>query len=303
MNYSLKFFSRTVHFSQNEELFFAEYKNRPVLNKSDKKDSYNQFEALGLLTYLQMVLFSDSETGFYYDVSGDRFPLLANKLGISPKQLSQLLKRCFKYSILDLAMYQKYQILTSYKMQDDYSKVLDKPQDRVRAQNINMDYVYPGCDFTQKYENALQKFKKALQKREKALQNSGDETKQDNITKDILRESNNLDVQSFNLSLQKFKDAFPSKACDDEIPYASGIDFDLLTKCINESPQFLKKFNQPMNWKWCIDHYENIIAGKYREFPKPTTDQPKHAVQNFKGRDYTQADLNSLFDDLSKVEL
>ena len=145
-DFSLKFFSRTVQFSQGEELFFADYKNRPL------KDRDYKLEALGLLTYLQMLLFSDAETGFYYDVSGNRFQLLANKLGVSPKQLNQLLNSCFKYSILDKAMYQKYQILTSYKMQDDYSRVLDKPQDRVRAQNINMDYVYQDCDFTQKYK-------------------------------------------------------------------------------------------------------------------------------------------------------
>ena len=299
---SLKFFSRNVQFSQSEELFLAEYKNRPF---KDNFDGRYRFEAIGLLTCLQMLLFSDQSTGFYYDVSGDRFHLLANKLGVSPKQLSRLLNCCFKYSILDKEFYQKYQILTSYKMQDDYSKVLDKPQDRVRAQNINLDYVYQDCDFTQKYKNALQKYKNAVQKRENAVQKMGDKTIQDkNINNDNLRKETNLDIQNFNSSLQKFKNNFPNKKCDDDIAYTPGIDFELLTKCINESPQFLLKFNNPFNWKWCIDHYKAIIEGKYRKFPEVKQEnQPKHAVQNFKGRDYTGKDLNDLFDDIESIEL
>lgn len=293
MNYSLKFFSRTTKLHQSEKLFISKYENRPLANRNYK------LEALGILTYLQMLLLSDPDTGFYYDVSGNRFQLLASEIGISNKTLKQYLDWCFEYNLLDEEMFKKYNILTSIKMQEDYANAgLER-----RCQNINLDYVYPACSFTYKYEIALQKYKNALQKQKNVTQNSGDKTKQDTSNKDV-RENTNLDSQAFNLSLQKFKDDFPNKKCDDDIPYTPGIDFELLTKCINESPQFLQKFNSPMNWKWCIDHYSNIIAGKYRQFPKTSTvDQPKHSVQNFTGRDYSQTDLNSLFDDLSKVEI
>lgn len=291
MNYSLKFFSRAVHFSQSEELFINKYQNRA-------SDRNTKLEAIGALTYLQMLLHSDVDTGYYYDVSGNRFQLLASKMGISNKTLKQILDWCFEYNLLDEEKFKKYEILTSVKMQEDYANAgLER-----RCQNINIDYVYPACSFTYKYEIALQKYKNAIQKQKNVTQNSGDKTKQD-VTKEILGENTNLSTQSFKLSLQKFKENFPDKKCDDEIPYTPGIDFDLLAKCINESPQFLQKFHSPMNWKWCIDHYKGIISGKYRQFPKTNTiDQPK-AVQNFTGRDYTQTDLNSLFDDLSKVEL
>ena len=36
----------------------------------------------------------------------------------------------------------------------------------------------------------------------------------------------------------------------------------------------------------------------------PTNSQkPKHAVQNFKGRDYSKSDLNALFDNLEEINL
>lgn len=260
MNYSLKFFSRAVHFSQNEELFINKYQNRT-------SDRNTKLEAIGALTYLQMLLHSDVDSGYYYDVSGNRFQLLASKMGISNKTLKQILDWCFEYNLLDEEKFKKYEILTSVKMQEDYANAgLER-----RCQNINLDYVYPACSFTYKYEIALQKFKNAIQKQKNVTQNSGDKTKQD-VTKDILRENIcSEEIQAFKLSLQKFKENFPNKKCDDEIPYTSGIDFDLLAKCINESPQFLQKFNSPMNWKWCIDHYNGIISGKYKQFPKTNT--------------------------------
>ena len=179
-------------------------------------------------------------------------------------------------------------------MQDDYANAgLER-----RCQNINLDYVYPACSFTYKYEIALQKYKNAIQKKEFVKQNSGDKTKQDDIINDnIVREDNNLDIQNFNSSLQTFKNNFPNKKCDDDITYIPGIDFELLTKCINESPQFLLKFNNPFNWKWCIDHYEGIISGKYRKFPKiKQENQPKHGVQNFPGRKYSPEFFEGLKD-------
>lgn len=282
MNYSLKFFSRTTQLNQSERLFISKYENRPLINRNYK------LEALGVLTYLQMLLFSDPDSGFYYDVSGNRFQLLASEMGIQNKTLKQYLDWCFEYNLLDEEMFKKYSILTSFKMQDDYANAgLER-----RCQNINLDYVYPACSFTYKYEIALQKYKNAIQKKEFAKQNSGDETKQDKILKYDIREDNNLDIKTFNLSLQKFKNDFPNKKCDDDITYTPGIDFELLTKCINESPQFLLKINKPINWKWCIDHYEGIISGKYRQFPE--VNKAKRCAQNFIGRDYSHTDLNDL---------
>lgn len=289
MNYSLKFFSRTTQLNQSERLFISKYQNRPLQNRNYK------LEALGVLTYLQMLLFSDPDTGFYYDLSGNRFQLLASEIGIQNKTLKQYLDWCFEYKLLDEEMFKKYSILTSFKMQEDYANAgLER-----RCQNINLDYVYPASSFTYKYEIALQKYKNAVQNKKNAKQNSGDETTSDDINNNKLGENISLDIQNFNLSLTKFKNDFPNKKCDDDITYTPGIDFEQLTKCINESPQFLLKFNNPFNWKWCIDHYKGIISGKYRKFPEVKQEpQPKHAVQNYTGRTYTP----EFFESLKKID-
>ncbi|MBE7082660.1 MAG: DUF4373 domain-containing protein [Clostridiales bacterium] len=289
MNYSLKYFSRPVHFTQGEELFINRYSNRPFNNRNFK------LEAIGLITYLQMILHSDSDTGFYYDVSGNRFQLLASKMGITNKSLKQTLDWCFEYNLLDGNMFNKYEILTSIKMQDDYANAgLER-----RKQNICMDYVYQGCSFTQKYKIALQKYENAIQNSKNVQQNSGDETRQNEIdNKTIERNITTVEVQEFNSSLSNFKKLFPNKKCDVDIPFRKNTDFNLLIKAIEESPQFLKEFNN-LNWKWCLDHYDEIITGKYKGYVKK--DENK---QNYKYRDYSNVALNKLvFDDLSSIEL
>lgn len=173
-DYSLKFFSREIRLSQKEELFINAYMNEPLGNRNLK------LEALGLLTYLQMQLFTDGETGFYFNVAGARKELLAYKVGITNAELDNILNWCFTYEILDKEMYDKYSILTSRKMQDDYSKVLEK-----RAQNINMEYVYKD-DYAGRYEGALLKYKLSLLKKEMLQHNkeilaTGDTTEVPNL--------------------------------------------------------------------------------------------------------------------------
>lgn len=286
-DFSLDFFSRNVELSNSEKLFINKYKSRPLKNRNCK------FEALGLLTYLQMLLFSDSETGFYYDVSGTRFQLLAEELDITNKELKQILDWAFEYSILDKAKYEKHQILTSYKMQEDYSKVLDRPEDRVRAQNINMNFVYQ-CSFTKYFENALQKYKNALQKRESSQQKTGEETRADEIIQDKnseIKASNNAD------SLQKFKNEFPNKKTTKPITVPMDVDLDLLTTKLKESDFLMSLPN--CDWAWCIKNYQKIISDHYKNY----NSKSEKSTQNYTNRDYSNQDLNGVFDDLSAVEL
>lgn len=287
-DFSLDFFSRNVELSNSEKLFINKYKNRPLKNRNYK------YEALGLLTYLQMLLFSDSETGFYYDVSGNRFQLLAEELDLTNKELKQILDWAFEYSILDKVFYEKYQILTSYKMQEDYSKVLDRPEDRVRAQNINMDFVYQ-CPFTQKYENALQKYKNALQKKKSSQQKTGEETRQEDIKKD-LEEKATPTAAAF--SLEDFKNKYPNKKTNKELKLLPNINLELLSKKMDDQPWLLDKNN--LDWAWCLKHYEDIINNKWA--PGATSTKTKQ-TQNYSNREYSKEQLTELFDDLEKTEL
>ena len=286
-DFSLDFFSRDVHLSQKEELFINQYTNRPFSNRNYK------LEALGLITYLQMILFSDGETGFYYDVSGNRFKLLANKLGISNKQLSQVLDWCFEYDILDEVFYQKYQILTSYKMQYDYSRVLDRPLSQVRAQKIDMRYVYQ-CDFTQKYKNALQKYENALQKRENVQQSDerGDETRVDEIKEDE-------DENASTFSLKNLEELFPDKKTDKSISVPEGVNLELLAKKMKEQTWLLDKKN--LDLAWCIKNYKKIISDRYAQGSSGSSEIKP--AQNYTGRTYSDETLNNLYDDLKNVEL
>lgn len=336
-DYSLKFFSRGVLLSQKEELFINAYTNEPLLNRNFK------LEALGLLTYLQMQLFSDGETGFYYDISGERKKFLAFKLGLLEEQLTKILDWCFIYEILDKELYDKYKILTSYKMQDDYSKIIER-----RSQNINMDYVYQ-ADFTNKYETALQKYKIALQKKENvvqnqkialqneqivtqnskialqneeialqneeiAVQNSTDKIREDknrldNIILDERRKEQNMNEQIYNqnqngvsrISLSQFKSLFPNKKTSKEIIVPLNVNLELLANKINEQPWLLDKNN--LDWAWCINHYEEILNNKYADFKNLNNYQTNDNTNTFGQRKYSTEYLDSLYDDITQIEL
>ncbi|MBQ9786535.1 MAG: DUF4373 domain-containing protein, partial [Clostridia bacterium] len=132
-----------------------------------------------------------------------RKELLAYKLGVSEERLNKILEWCFTYEILDKDLYDKYTILTSRKMQDDYSKVIER-----RAQYINMDYIYQD-DFTNKYEVALQKYKILLQKKGIDIQSKEIAPQlQENVAqnKEIAPQKSEIVVQNEEIAVQNYTD-------------------------------------------------------------------------------------------------
>ena len=58
--------------------------------------------------------------GFWMPTSQDIIEALAHKWRVSSSLISTIIKRCLELGIFDRAMYEKHQILTSYKIQEHY---------------------------------------------------------------------------------------------------------------------------------------------------------------------------------------
>ena len=74
-------------------------------------------------------------------------------------------------------------------------------------------------------------------------------------------------------------------------------DFRKLLDCFKES-EFLRN---TYSWRWVVKHYEDIIAGAYKDFPKREGKKP--VQENMIGHDYTGKDYGAIFEDPGKSEL
>ena len=72
-----------------------------------------------------------------------------------------------------------------------------------------------------------------------------------------------------------------------------GIDIERLKEKLKQST-----FLQTTNMRFVLDHYQDILNGKYDDFSKNTKQE-----QNYSNRHYSSEDLNTLFDNLEKIEL
>lgn len=92
--------------------------------------------------------------------------------------------------------------------------------------------------------------------------------------------------------LNEFVKEFPNKDTDAELSEYNGIDFRELIKQIKKS-NFLTTSNN-LSLKWCLDHSQDIISGKYRDYKTGS---------NFSQREYTRDECNSLFQNIDDVEI
>lgn len=95
--------------------------------------------------------------------------------------------------------------------------------------------------------------------------------------------------------LVKFKKFYPGKKLDCQLACYPGIDYSTLSRALQES-LFLQESSN-LTLKWCLSHAEEIIGGKY----KTTLVSSQNHNKNFTGRNYTAAQLDSLFNNIDDI--
>ena len=103
-----------------------------------------------------------------------------------------------------------------------------------------------------------------------------------------------ITCQNFSLPQQKFQETFPQKALNQAVEVPKNIQVDKLIKAIKES-EFLKSSDN-LKFDWCVEHYEKIIAGNYKDFKKSDST----VIHTTK---YTAEEMNSLFTPIEDIEI
>ena len=290
-NMAVTYFPRQNKLSLSERTFLCDFN---VINKN--KIANQKLEAFAIFTLIKMQIGDCSESGFFLKADEKHLSLLANEVlyGIDEKFLKRVLQSCFNNGLFDKAFYDKFNILTSYDIQSEYffsKKVRERVISKL-PQLKNLIYV----SIWEKLKNSGKNGKVRTTNSESRTKN--EETKLDKTELDIsIIEEKDLGTSTnSDFSLSDLKDKFPDKKCmATTVPM--GIDLKLLSQKISES-NFLKTAKN-LSIDWCIKHYKDIVSDNYINYDQPT----KQNSRNFKQRDYSETDLNSLFDNVEKIEL
>ncbi len=291
-NMNLKYYPRANKLSNSERMFISDFN---VINKN--KIANQRLEAFAVFTLLKMAMGDNPESGFFLKADEKQLRLLAseNLYGIDTKFLDRVLESCFNQCLFDRVLYEKFNILTSPDIQDEYF-FSDTVKRRALEDIENYkDYVYEFIWDKLKIAGGNDKI---ASKKTKNASNFK-ETKQNKTqTKTQTREMQEPELDSFGNSLSEFKSKFPSKMCDAILDIPSNVNLELLAKNILESEFLMKAAN--LNWSWCVKHYSDIVKGNYKNFSKSTSEKKD---KKFIKHDYSDKNLNELFDDLDKIEL
>lgn len=287
---SLKFFPRESKLSSAEELLLSDF------NLTNKEKVANQrLESFAVYIMLLMKMSEDDDAGYFLEFNQDNKNLLASKIGTDNKFLNRVVFRCLERGLFDKAMYQKYNILTSADIQDKYFF----GKQRCTKLRVVKDYLY---DFIyENYENVLKK--SIIVNKNGEIVNKNKQTTQDKTNTNTEDDKQADVINNKLISFKNFSLLFPKKISEDfgvkDIP--DYVNLELLTEKINESPQFLKQYNN-LSLKWCCKekNYNNIINDKYKSIEQNSF---KNKNQNFDMRDYSQEDRNQLYTDLTKIDI
>lgn len=94
--------------------------------------------------------------------------------------------------------------------------------------------------------------------------------------------------------LSKFK-RYQGKKIDCQVASFPNIDYKKLISSIDES-LFLQASDN-LSLKWFLTHSDEVLSGKYKYYAPPV-----EKATNFTSRQYTSNEINSLFNDIDKIE-
>ena len=104
------------------------------------------------------------------------------------------------------------------------------------------------------------------------------------------------DKEQFSLSQNKFLQKFPDKLESAPIPLPSNFDLQKLLDKVSES-DFLTKCTN-LSFGWCIEHYDEILANKYKNFKRQ-----QQADSKINKREYSTEEIDSIFENLDNLDL
>ena len=237
-------------------------------------------------------------SGYYLEWNDEVALLFARKYSLGGSVVSEIIKCAVNRGLFDKRLFDSLGILTSHGIQNWYFDCVG----RRREVEVVKDYLL--VDVTQKLKDVNIKWKN-VSKNGKNVCNSKHSTVQDSTVQYIGTDTararasrpdgtEGVETESDPCMAEFFsKYHFSDGVGKDQNTY----DFRKLLDCFKES-EFLRN---TYSWRWVVKHYEDILAGAYKDFPKREGKKP--VQENMIGHDYTGKDYGAIFEDPGKSEL
>lgn len=266
-------------------MFLAEY-----AGNNDSK----YHKALSVI--MQILMRAGNTGGYFLPAENDDIIIQARQFRIGVAELKAIYDMATKRDVFDRQKFMKYHIITNDALQIAFISAKSRGEKWSMEPDFILDCVYKKYKFVDKNMKIANKLDEFVNKKSSIEQNR--------MELNGIEEVSDTD----DITLAEFKVKYPEKCAGlpDNWQKPKGVSLKIIAEAIDKSQKFLKVKTYMTLEKLATDFYEKVRYGIYEDsnYNKPsTTDQPKHSVQNFTGRDYSQTDLNSLFDDLDKVEI
>lgn len=283
-------------------------------------------DAIGIYYKLLQKIFGG--TGYYAKIDEYFSILLSKESGVEISKINEIIKECVKIEMFDKEMYDKFSILTSREIQEDYliairgrsiiemeekylignaKEKYQRLKEKVLGNSANTEFTQKSEEFTQNFDRREEKkkeekkgYEKIIEEREESSSGGQNATPKISLTRNKLN-SNELDVDSCELKsslsnedLEKFKEVFPNKLTEGKYTVPSNFEMDKLISEVKES-DFLKS-NNNLSLPWLINNYDKIINGAYKDYVKKNEN-------TIVTHNYTTEELNSFFTDLDSLDL
>lgn len=278
---------------------------------------YGRVGAKGMFSYF--LLLGLVNEGYYLEVKKEGLEGLAFSCHTSASKLSEIINQTILLGIFDKTKYEKFQILTNEEIQLNHFKtVVGRKSENIEIRiPFLISSIIPKIMKFTKYQSIFTEILKNIkanfeqEKRELKVQNKDLEREYILFVKEVrtLLQKQQTIAKKREDSDQlkaKFKQAFPNKIVEEDFIIPDYVDMDKLIEGINNSPEFLlgaKNFGLKLCCR--ADIYEKIIAGYYDKIDHSSTKvkPAKETISKNKGRNYTEEQLDGLFDDMENIQL
>ncbi len=278
---------------------------------------YGRIGAKGMFAYF--LLLGIVNEGYYLEIKKEGFEGLAFMCHTSASKLLEIINQAVYLGIFNRTKYDKFQILTNEEIQLNHFKtVVGRKSENIEIRiPFLISSIIPKIMKFTKYQSIFTEVLKNIkanfeqEKRELKVQNKDLEREYIlfvNEVRSLLQKQQTLvKKREDNEQLKsKFKQAFPNKIVEEDFIIPDYVDMDKLIEGINNSPDFLlgaKNFGLKLCCR--VDIYEKITAGYYDKIDHSSTKvkTDKKTISQYKGRNYTQLELDGLIDDIENIDL
>lgn len=279
----ISFVQFEAQFTDELERFLSEYAG---------VNSSKYHKALSLILQIQMR--AGNTGGYYLSATEEDIVYDARKFNVSVFDLKAIYDMATKRGVFDRKQYEENHIITNNTLQITFLSAKARNTNWTMDAKHILEFVYNFYKSDNKYKKIADKLDKIAGRNQSKEQN-GNEKK------------NNV-LQDDDLTLAEFKQLHPNKCITlpDDWVKPDGVKLAIISEAIKHSQKFLNVKAYMTLERLSTEFYDKVCGNYYDDSNFDNNlakNEIKKQTQNYNNRDYSNQDLDKLYDDLESVEL